>query len=538
MGFMDSIKAFVHSVTTDDHYASYGSPYEHSSAGGSLGGQSNSSSLRLQELNSSLTHSLMSSRNASSSNIVGYRPGMRSSATNVSNSGAPGAHELQTFGANGQPPLPSIDSLWDRIEEFLEEEYPELEDSLNTGASSADLNELEKDLAAGPLPVEVRQFYKRHDGQFRGGKPTGLLMGLTLLDIESIMEEYSIWAKVAEKMERQTAILQHQQQQAASTEGTSASKLLQEKISNSYLMHQKISNSYLMHQKSIPKDAVQPYYVHRGWIPIARDYVGNMIALDLAPGAAGIMGQIILFGREFDTKVVVASNLQELLFHFITDLETGNYQIDKSESNYDNGFLDSSRSDDYMIGDEDEDNGELLFFDRDGAEFGKNSKNKLSYIEVLKRRALSRYGIAHSEKFQTSFTPHRISRKIQLPNGSSPRPSKSRTGSASQLVTVESATDLLKETLIGADAKVLTKNELSNKAGKSDLEAIEKEKVAQTEPASEVMKEDNESGNHKQLDDSAEAPTEKDIEAQTNNVESAIDSVTVVDEDGHTEIAL
>ena len=135
----------------------------------------------------------MSSRNGSSTNIGGYRPGMRSSSTNVNTVG--GAHEMQTFGADGQPPLPSIDSLWDRIEAFLEEEYPELEDSLNSGASSADLNEFEKDLAVGPLPVEVRQFYKRHDGQFRGGKPTGLLMGLTLLDMESIMEEYYIWQK-------------------------------------------------------------------------------------------------------------------------------------------------------------------------------------------------------------------------------------------------------------------------------------------------------------------------------------------------------
>lgn len=528
---MDSVKAFLHSVTTDDHYALYGSPYENSSAGGTLGSQANSSTLRLHELNNSLTHSLMGSRNASSTNI-GYRPGMRSSSTNVDNIGsANGGHEMQTFGANGRPPLPSIDSLWDRIEAFLEEEYPELEDSLNSGASSADLNEFEKDLAVGPLPVEVRQFYKRHDGQFRGGKPTGLLMGLTLLDIESVMEEYYIWAKVAEKVERQRLALQHQKQQLANTEGTSTSQTTSEKI----------SNSYLMHQKSIPGDAVQPFYVHRGWVPIARDYVGNLIALDLAPGPAGNRGQIILFGREFDTKVVIAENLQELLFHYVTDLETGNFQIDKSESDNDNGFLDSTREDDYMIGDEDEDNGELSFFDRDGSEFGKSSKRKLSYIEVLKRRALAKYGVSRADNFQTAFTPQRIPKRHPQLSGTSnsQRSSTPRTGSSSQLVNVESATDLLKETLISSDLKGDSANKRSGvEAGTMAVGEDDVENPSLTEEKQVLDSQSNKAG-----EESAVTPQEDLIGKEEDTETLDVQEVTVSEpasalEDGQTEIAL
>lgn len=563
MGFMDSVKAFLHSVTTDDHYALYGSPYENSSAGGSMGSQPNSSSLRLQELNNSLSQSLVSSRNGSSTNIGGYRPGMRSSSTNVNTVG--GAHEMQTFGADGQPPLPSIDSLWDRIEAFLEEEYPELEDSLNSGASSADLNEFEKDLAVGPLPVEVRQFYKRHDGQFRGGKPTGLLMGLTLLDMESIMEEYYIWAKVAEKVERQRLALQHQKLQIANGESTSASQASQERI----------SNSYLMHQKSIPADAVQPYYVHRGWVPIARDYVGNMVALDLAPGPAGNRGQIILYGREFDTKVVIASNLQELLFNYVTDLETGNYLIDKSESYDDNGFLDSSRTDDYMIGDEDEDNGELSFFDRDGAEFGKNNKNKLSYIDVLKRRALARFGITRNENFQTTFTPQRIPKKhSQSPTGSNAqRSSTSRNGSTSHLANVESASDLLKETLIGADSKTekketpsknepavenppvkstpvehikkeVTKPETKSTPAKETISEAPAKKVEpkpeskKATPASETAEKKPEAETVKEPKQSSADVPKEEAESKPTPAKSANEAKDLVEDDGHTEIEL
>ena len=46
-----------------------------------------------------------------------------------------------------------------------------------------------------------------------------------------------------------------------------------------------------------------------------------------------------------------------------------------------------------MVGDEDEDQGELSFWDKDGQEFGKNViRGRLSYIEVLKRRALKNMG--------------------------------------------------------------------------------------------------------------------------------------------------
>lgn len=439
MGFMDSVKAFLHSVTTDDHYALYGSPYAHSNAGTTV----------LHPLNDSQANSLMGSRNGSSTNIGGYRPGMRSSSTNINmaaggNGSSTTVHEMLTFGANGLVPIPSVDSLWDRLERFLESEYPELEDALNSGVSTADLNEFEKDLASGPLSVEVRQFYKRHDGQFRGSKPTGIIMGLPLLDMEGIMEEYTLWSKVARRVEQEYMSLKSQQAQLerASSDAAGASSSTSSSIDPD--LATKISNNYLLHQKSVPLDAVQLCYVHRGWIPISKDSAGNVLAIDLAPGSAGMRGQIILFGRDFDTKVVVAQSLQELLFMLVTDFESGKFQIDQSESYEDDGYLDNSRIDDYMIGDEDEDNGELRFYDRDGSEFA-DAKGKISYIEVLKRRALKRHGVAHAEHFQTAFTPKLLHRKKASSNaGASLNLNKDN----ARLSREASAVDLLKETLI------------------------------------------------------------------------------------------
>ncbi|PSK41594.1 hypothetical protein C7M61_001280 [Candidozyma pseudohaemuli] len=459
MGFLDNVKSFWHSVTTDDHYASYGSPYKNSTAGGSI--DPTSLTARLADLNNSLSHSLVGSRTASTTNVAGYRPGLRSLLTNLINQSSD--VQMQTLNREGLPPLPSIDSLWDRIEKWLEEEYPELEDSLNDGASTADLNEFERDLAIGPLPVEVRQFFKIHDGQFRGGKPTGIIMGLTLLDIESIMEEYAVWAKVAERIEKQVVAVNQQR------------KLPEESTSASFSNNEKQLNNFLAHQKSVPINAVQSYYIHRGWVPLVKDPCGNLIGLDLAPGPAGLRGQIILYGRDFDTKIVVATSLQEFLFQFITDLELGNYEIDQSESNTDNGFLDSAQNDDYMIGDEDEGNGDLAFLDRDGSEFGAELKGKISYIEALKRRALKRYSIPNADKFQTAFTPQRVPRKQPVGR---PEGSPSKNASTSKLVNLESSVELPKETLIDDSSKSEDKPSPKQESSKSE-EAVE---AAETKP--------------------------------------------------------
>ncbi|CUM53201.1 KNR4/SMI1-like protein 2 [Debaryomyces fabryi] len=489
MGIVDSFKSFVHSITTEDHYASYDSPYKNSAinnVGTTVGGGNSSS--RLHELNrlataNSSSHSLIEggnnangsrtslSRNGSST-TVGYRPGLRSSNTNSSDL------QLQNLNASGQPPLPSIDSLWDRIESWLEEEYPELGDNLNDGVTTADLNEFENDLGCGSLPVEVRQFYKRHDGQFRGGKPTGMIMGLTLLDLEGIVEEYAIWAKVNQRLEKQQYIFQHQQQQSQKATSSAASEAQGNQS--------RINNSFIANQKSIPPNAIQPYYAHRGWIPFVKDFCGNQIAIDLAPGPQGHWGQIIIFGRDYDTKLVIASNLQEFIFGFVSDLELGNFQIDQNDQ--DSGFLDGSRNDDdYMIGDGQEDQGELCFIDKDKKEFGTSMKGKLTYLEVLKRRALKKFGITNLDKFSTSFTPQRIAHTRPNASGaSSPvraaSPSISGTTanankSQNPLINMESSSKvaLPKETLIDEEKKLP-----EEPVKKPEVESI-KEEVAQPE---------------------------------------------------------
>ncbi|KAI5969929.1 SMI1 [Candida margitis] len=422
MGFLDNVKAFVHSITTNDHYASYDSPYrtqengDDTFTGTSVGSHPNGSAINL---NADMNASRSSLNDSTAAGF--YRPGLRSSQSQLGQD-----VQLQNFDANGLPPLPSIDSLWDRIEHWIDEEYPELEDNLNDGVTSADLNEFLQDLKCGSrsLPEDFRQFYKRHDGQLRGGKPTGLIMGLVLLDLESIVEENILWNKVAERLEKQQYMAQHQQKQNELKEGSSS-------------QHQRQGGTFITNQRSIPPNSIQPYYYNKGWVILLKDNIGNQVAMDLNPGPNGTWGQIILFGRDFDTKLVIAHSLQEFVFEFTSDLESGNFLIDSSEYREELGFLSPERDGDFMIGDEDENQGELSFYDRNGKEFGKDGvRGRPGYIEVLKKRALKKYGLTGN--FQTAYQPPKPVKKVHESGKSSPYLNQSRSGSNVNLRTPHS----------------------------------------------------------------------------------------------------
>ncbi|KAA8912656.1 hypothetical protein TRICI_003419 [Trichomonascus ciferrii] len=318
--FLSSVQSFIHSVTTNDHYASYESTYkartheslnqdpayspdESSRVVGNLGNGSSSSLDRLQQQNGS----------TSSLNRVPYTPGLRSQQ--IGNGGIP----LQDY-ADGAPPPPAAALSWKRIDRWIETNYPELYDQLSYEVTAADLNELEADLDC-TLPLDVRDSYMVHDGQERGGKPTGLFFGITLLDLEGIAEEWGHWKNTAIRLNN----VMKQQQQGHSGPGTSRQPQQQPPAGR--------GSSWLYRQESVPEGAIQKVYAHPGWIPLAKDFEGNNIGIDLAPGPRGRWGQVIIFGREFDRKYVVAPSWGAFLNTFADDLENGDHYIDDDLDN-------------------------------------------------------------------------------------------------------------------------------------------------------------------------------------------------------------
>lgn len=265
---------------------------------------------------------------------LGMNPSFERSSASL-HYGRGGGIVMQDFGPDGSALPPPVTDSWRRIDRWAQEAYYELWCQLSYPATEADVHSLETEIGCN-LPQDVRESFFVHDGQDRGGKPTGVFFGVALLDIEEVQEEHEVWTTVAQRYKP----IPSQPKQAL---------------------------ELLQRQASIPRDAIQLLYSHPGWIPLAKDYMGNNIGVDLAPGPAGTWGQVILFGRDYDTKYVVARSWGAFLAAFADDLEGGSWTID-------------------------EESGDLLINEGD-------SSDGMTYLSMLKRRLDRRENLrASSEK--------------------------------------------------------------------------------------------------------------------------------------------
>lgn len=191
-------------------------------------------------------------------------------------------------------PFPPLSQTWNRLRAWLSNDYPELGDTLNYGMLPQDLAQIE--MAFGfALPQAVRDSYLCADGQeaeSAAGCSEGLFFGLTLLPLEDVLEEWRFWREVDDDP------------------NTGANARLRDRMD------------------SIPSGWVKREYSTRGWIPLVADKAGNYLGIDMNPGEGGAVGQVIVFGRDFDTKVVMFRGdgthaWAKWLAGFVDDLESG-----------------------------------------------------------------------------------------------------------------------------------------------------------------------------------------------------------------------
>ncbi|KAI0256784.1 hypothetical protein BJV78DRAFT_1166946 [Lactifluus subvellereus] len=192
------------------------------------------------------------------------------------------------------PQYPSLEQTWTRIRSWLSVEYPELGDTLNYGILPQDLANIETQFGFS-LPQVIRESYLVVDGQepeSSAGCSEGLFFGLHLLPLDEVLDEWRFWREVDDDP------------------NTGAHPRLREVM------------------QSIPPGWIRKEYSQRGWIPLISDKTGNYIGIDLNPGEGGSVGQVIVFGRDFDTKVVLwngdgPSGWARWLASFAEELESG-----------------------------------------------------------------------------------------------------------------------------------------------------------------------------------------------------------------------
>jgi cell wall assembly regulator SMI1 len=185
------------------------------------------------------------------------------------------------------PRKPSVATTWQRFEKWLAKNLPEAVVTLNPPATKKKLTALEKAIGAS-LPDDFRESYLIHNGQDDSKYIAGIIYGLELLPTDGIINNWKGWADLESMPE------------------------LDEDT------------------KSIPAKFVQPYYFHRGWIPFTHDSGGNHLAIDLSPDTGGVVGQVIVFGRDDMKHYVLARSFSEFLRLILDSLEAGNFKIERN----------------------------------------------------------------------------------------------------------------------------------------------------------------------------------------------------------------
>ena len=157
--------------------------------------------------------------------------------------------------------------------------------AFNPPATEAQLDTFER-LVGIRMPRSYRQLYRWHDGE--NDDRRGHIYGLPILPLRQAAAEHQNWKRTLAEFG---------------------------------------GNPYAIAGGAWPQGAVDPAYTNPGWIPLTGDGSGNFIGLDFDPWPGGRIGQVIIFGRDEDVKVVLAESLGGFLDWIAGLLESGNFRL-------------------------------------------------------------------------------------------------------------------------------------------------------------------------------------------------------------------
>jgi cell wall assembly regulator SMI1 len=188
----------------------------------------------------------------------------------------------------GQP-KPILDEdikpVLERLDAWYAAHLPPDKYVLNPPATDKQINAFES-VVGIEMPRSYRQLYKWHNGE--NDDRRGHIYGLPILPLKRAAQDWQQWR-------RTLAVFG--------------------------------GNRYPVPGGAWPEGAVDPAYTNPKWIPLTDDGSGGNIGLDFDPWPLGRIGQVILYGRDEDVKVVLAESLGQFLGWIAQLLESGNYRL-------------------------------------------------------------------------------------------------------------------------------------------------------------------------------------------------------------------
>lgn len=174
----------------------------------------------------------------------------------------------------------SMEKLWNKYRKWLGIHFKEGIDTLSVGASEEQLSRLEASIGK-KLPNDYRDWLQIHNGQIPDS--VGLLYSNEFLSTSRLLSEWQV-------------------------------------------MNQLLNRGEFSHtSESEPADTIKPDWWNKNWLPISSDGSGNLVCIDLSPGAKGTLGQIIDFDHETVHRTLLAKSFREYISNYLNDLDSERY---------------------------------------------------------------------------------------------------------------------------------------------------------------------------------------------------------------------
>lgn len=190
--------------------------------------------------------------------------------------------------------MQQAEEIWASVKAILIDKGCLDEMQLLPGASEQQLDDLEGHLGVA-LPELLRHMLLIHDGQ----AGCGLLFGTEMLSIDGIRQAWDGWRDIDET---------------------------------------DMNADCAEFMASRPPGAIKPLYTNPGWIPLTHDAGGNHMGLDFDPDQHGTAGQLIVFGRDEATKILITLRVHEFMMLAVAWLKEARWDGEILENPADGGY--------------------------------------------------------------------------------------------------------------------------------------------------------------------------------------------------------